>query len=144
MNAVLKAKQQSEADGLAEAFPEVDPEFRPFGTFVLIQLKTPKAKSAGGIALLSEARETDKWNTQVGKVISLGPVAYRNRDTLELWPEGEWVHPGMYVRAPKHGGDRFERLIPGRKEEYALFVTCKDLELTGEHTGSPLDVIAYL
>jgi co-chaperonin GroES (HSP10) len=144
MNAAMKTQEQEHAELMDLAFPNVDPEFKPFGTFVLIQIRTPKMASKGGIALLQDARDTEYDNTQVAKVIALGPVAYKNRTTLEPWPEGDWVKPGVFVRAPKYGGDRFRRPIPGRNGEWATFVTCKDLELTGEHTGDPLDVAAYL
>lgn len=100
-------------------------------------------ETKGGIVIPEESRETEKWNTQVSKVIELGPVAFRNRDTLEVWPEGTWVKPGIFVRTPKYGGDRWEVPVPGSMD-LALFVFFNDLDLIGEVTGDPLDVIAYL
>src|SRR3990172_1783789 len=122
---------------LAKAFPVVDPEFKPFGERVLVQIRTPKFRSEGGIWLPKDTRETEKWNTQVGKIISMGPTAFKNRDTLMTWPEGDWAMVGDFVRVPKHGGDRWEILIPGRKgddeEDYAMFVLTRDLDLGGLH-----------
>lgn len=141
MNAVREFMQNTTE--MAEAFPTVDPHYRPFSYYVLAQIRTPKTKSAGGVILVEDTRETEKWNTQVAKIISLGPVAYKSRTDLSPWPEGAWVHPGMYVRAPKYGGDRFEVPIPGR-EEKALFAVFKDLDLTGEVTGDPLAVLAFI
>jgi co-chaperonin GroES (HSP10) len=97
----------------------------------------------GGIIVPEEARETEQWNTQVSKVILLGPVAYRNRDTLELWPEGLWVQPGTFVRCPKYGGDRWEVPVPSSADP-ALFVLFNDLDLGGEITGDPLEMVAFL
>lgn len=129
---------------LAEAFPSVDPGLVPYGNRLLVQIRTPKRVSKGGIILHEETRETELWNTQVAKVVSLGPVAFKNRDTLENWPEGDWCQPGEFVRVPKYGGDRWEVPIPGRKEERALFVIFKDLDIIGRVTTDPLSVLAFI
>lgn len=131
------------SDPLSDAFPAVDPGLVPFGERVLVQIRTPKRKSAGGIILHHDTRETELWNTQVGKIISVGPGAFKNRDTLEPWPEGEWAQPGVFVRVPKYGGDRWEVPIPGTDEK-ALFVIFKDHNLIGQITGDPLAVIAFI
>src|SRR3954470_639267 len=81
---------------LDEAFPVVNPNYRPFGERVLVQIRSPKRKSAGGIMLPDEVRDTEKWNTQVAKVIALGPTAFKSRTTLEGWPEGDWCQPGDF------------------------------------------------
>ena len=130
-------------ESIDQAFPEVDGGLRPFGSKVLVQIRTPMKKTRGGILVPEESRDTEHWNTQVSKVIALGPVAYRNRDTLDLWPEGEWAQPGAFVRCPKYGGDRWEVPVPGSADS-ALFVLFNDLELGGEVTGDPLDMVAFL
>ncbi len=130
-------------ESLEQAFPEVDAGLRPFGSKVLVQIRTPMTRTKEGIIIPEDARDTELWNTQVSKVISLGPVAYRNRDTLDLWPEGEWVEPDMFVRCPKYGGDRWEVPVPGSMDP-ALFVLFNDLELGGEITGDPLEMVAFL
>jgi co-chaperonin GroES (HSP10) len=91
-----------------EAFPPVDPGLRPFGSSVLVQLRNPKTRTAGGIHLTRDTTDTDMWNSSVARVIALGPACFRNRDTLEVWPEGEWCKAGQFVRVPKYGGDRWE------------------------------------
>ena len=88
---------------LKEAFPEVDPGIRPFGSRVLVQIKTPKTKTKSGLFLGNDLVETEKWNTQTAKVISLGPLAFKNRDTMKAWPEGDWCKPLRQVAIdPKH------------------------------------------
>ena len=52
-------------DALAEAFPDVDPEYRPYGSRVLVQIRTAITKTKGGIILTSDTVDTEKWNTQV-------------------------------------------------------------------------------
>lgn len=135
-----------EYGSLEEAYPSVDPQFRPFGNQVLFQLRTPKNMTRGGIMLpqTSSLEEIAQWNTQIAMVIKLGPVAYRNRDTLERWPEGDWCEPGQFVRVPMHGGDRWWIPIPGRTDHRALFVVYHDLDVKGEYTGDPLSVDAFL
>lgn len=130
-------------DTLKQAFPEVDSGHVPFGERVLVQIRTPMTRTASGFFLPEESRETERWNTQVAKVISLGPVAFRNRDTLEPWPEGAWVEPGTFVRVPKYGGDRWEVPVPGSSEP-ALFVLYLDRDLLGQITGDPLAMVAYI
>lgn len=128
---------------LEEAFPSVKPGSAPFGSRMLVQIRTPKTKSSGGIIMPEETRETELWNTQVAKVIALGPVAFRNRETLELWPEGEWCKPGEFVRVPKYGGDRFVVQVPGRNEA-AVFVHFNDLDMIARITCNPLDIVAFI
>ena len=61
------AKIAYQYGSLEQAFPYADPGLEPFGSDVLIQLKTPSTHSAGGIELIGESRETDQWNMQVGR-----------------------------------------------------------------------------
>lgn len=130
-------------DSIDQAFPDVDPGLKPFGSRVLVQIRTPMRRTRGGIHLSEESRETEWWNTQVAKVISLGPAAFRNRDTLEVWPEGEWAEPGKFVRCPKYGGDRWEVPVPASPDS-ALFVLFNDLDLGGEIVGDPLSMVAFI
>lgn len=127
---------------IAEAFPEVDSGVQPFGSRVLVQIRTPKQTSAGGIILHHETKDTEKWNTQVAKVISLGSLAFKNRNTMEPWPEGQWCQLGEYVRVPKYGGDRWEVSLPDGGS--ALFVIFNDLDVIGAVKGDPLAVKAFI
>jgi co-chaperonin GroES (HSP10) len=107
--------------------------------------RTKRTVTSAGIVLVEETKETEKWNNQVAKVISIGPLAFRKRDTLEPWPEGNWVEVGDYVRMPKWGGDRWE--VPyGDPElgETALFSVFNDHEVIAKVTGDPLKVKAFL
>lgn len=127
---------------LEEAFPEIDSGVRPFGSRVLVQIRNPRKKSKGGIVLHGETKETEKWNTQVAKVISMGPLAFCNRNTGEQWPEGQWCKPGHFVRVAKYGGDRWE--VPYGEGDVALFVIFNDLDIIGEVTCDPLNIRAFI
>ena len=119
------------ASDLATAFPDVVPGVRPLGARVLIQLRTVREKTQGGIVLVEDSKDFNKANTQLGKIITLGPIAFRNRDSGELWREGVWARVGDFVRVPKWGGDRFERKIPGTNDT-AIFCIFSDHELIAQ------------
>lgn len=127
---------------IREAFPAVEPGVRPFGSRVLIQIRNPKQKTASGIILDTGSRDTEKWNTQVGRVVALGPLAFKNRNTMEPWPEGNWCQPGDFVRVAKYGGDRWE--VPLPDGDVAMFVIFNDLDIIGQVTGDPLAVRAFI
>ena len=129
-------------DALVEAFPAVDAGVRPFGSRVLVQIRTPRKISKGGIILDVGTQDTEKWNTQVAKVITVGPLAFKNRTTMEPWPEGAWCKPDDYVRVAKYGGDRWE--VPLPSGESALFVIFNDLDIIGSVLGDPLTIRAFI
>jgi co-chaperonin GroES (HSP10) len=94
-------------ESLNEAFPDCDPGVVPLGSRVMVQVRTPKKVTKGGLHLPDDIRETEFWVSQVAKVLAIGPLAFHNRNTMELWPEGAWCRPGDFVRVPKNGGDRW-------------------------------------
>lgn len=131
------------SDGLKDAFPEVNPGAEPFGSRVLVQFRTPKKVSKGGIILTDETVDAEKWNTQVAKVIAVGPLAFRSRDKKTEWPEGAWAHPGDFVRVSKYGGDRWEVPVEGSREN-AVFAIFNDLDLIAKVTSDPLTMKAFI
>lgn len=139
---------QTEADPveLAWAFPDVQPGQAPYGGRVIVQLRRIK-KNAGKIILVEETKENEKWNNMIGKVVAIGPLAFKNKDTMASWPEGSWAEIGDYVRVPRWGGDRWER--PATNEENGdlnpvLFMTINDHELIARVTDNPLSFKAYV
>ena len=131
---------------LAWAFPEIDPQAKPLGARILVQLKRTKKTTASGFIILQETKETEKWQNMVAKVLIIGPLAFKNRDTMQPWPEGSWCEVGDYVRVPKWGGDRWEVPVPNESpnEEQALFMILNDHEVIATVTGDPLTMKAYL
>ena len=131
----------------ALAFPNVKAPYQPLGCTVLVLLRQPPMGRAGGAILLSgEMRRTERDNTQVAKVVAVGPLAFRSRDTGELWPEGAWCAVGDYVRVPKYQGDRTavrykckqqridpitDKVIVEDVEDTVEFVQFKDLAILG-------------
>lgn len=139
-----EAFDQAELDW---AFPVVDPGADPLGGRILVQLRRTKKKTAGaGIILVEETKETEKWQNMVAKVLKIGPLAFKNRDTMQGWPEGSWCSVGDYIRVPKWGGDRWEVAVPGEDilEDKALFMVLNDHEVIAKLTGNPLAMKAFL
>jgi len=128
------------------AFPKVDPGAEPLGARILVQLRRSKKKTESGLWLVEETKETEKWQNMVGKVITIGPLAFKNRETMASWPEGSWCQVGDYVRVPKWGGDRWDIEVPGEDslEEKALFMIINDHEVIAKITGNPLEVKAFI
>lgn len=125
---------------LREAFPDVDPLMIPLGSRVIVQLRQPKEK-VGRILLSDTSKDAEKWNTQVARVVAVGPVAFKSRQDMAEWPEGAWVQPGDFVRVPKYNGDRIEVPFADGKALFAIF---NDLELIAKVTGDPLIIVAYV
>ena len=132
---------------MAWAFPSVDPGAKPLGGRVMVQIRRSKKKTTkAGIVLVEETKETEKWNTQIGKVVDMGSLAFRKRDSMEPWPEGAWCRVGDFIRVPKWGGDRWEVKVPSEdhSEDPALFMIINDHEVIGKITGNPLETRAFL
>ena len=132
---------------LEEAFPIVDPLMAPYGGRVLVQLRAVKEKvTSAGLFIPQETKETEKWNTMIGKVIAIGPLAFKNRETMASWPEGAWAQVGEYVRVPKWGGDRWEVEFTDESgaKGVALFTFFNDHELIGKVTGDPREIKAFV
>jgi co-chaperonin GroES (HSP10) len=139
-----EAFDQAEVDW---AFPVVDPGARPLGGRILVQLRRTKKKAtSAGIILVEETKETEKWNNMVAKVLMIGPLAFKNRDTMASWPEGSWCEVGDYIRVPKWGGDRWEVRVPNEDdfEDPSLFMVLNDHEVIATVTGNPLAMKAFL
>jgi co-chaperonin GroES (HSP10) len=142
MQEFVMNKVQFGFDSLEEAFPNVDPGVRPFGSRVLCQIRLSKNKTKGGLILTQDSQETERWNTQVAKVIDIGALAFKNRNTQEPWPEGAWSKVGDFVRVPKYGGDKWS--VKTDDDQEVIFVILNDLDLVGEITGDPLAFKAYI
>ena len=144
MSNTLEASSEAE---LAWAFPSVEPGAKPLGGRILVQLRRTKKKAtSAGIILIEETKETEKWQNMVAKVIEIGPLAFKHRDTMLSWPEGSWCVAGDFIRVPKWGGDRWEVKVPNEDdlEDPALFMILNDHEAIAKVVGDPLAMKAYL
>jgi len=127
---------------LEEAFPKVDAGHTPLGERVMVQIRKAVQKTKGGIIISVETQKTEHDNTQVGKLIAVGPLAFRNRDTGAKWPEGDWASVGDYVRCPKYGGDRWE--VKDSLGESVVCAIFKDTDLIAKVTADPRTIRAFI
>ena len=112
---------------LSEAFPEVDCNETPLGDCIIVQLKLPPKKLASGLYLAQETIDQESYDNTVGKVISIGPDAFKyfskEEGTLKAWPGNRWYAVGDFVRVPKHPRTGFFKKVT---REYKEEVTYKD------------------
>lgn len=106
-------------------FPEIESGIKPLGGGVLIQGKYVPSKTAGGIQLISSTQECASYDVNIGKVIAMGDLAYKNKETLEPWKEGQWCKIGDIVSIPRTGS-RYTKEIDG---EIYHFVLVQDTEV---------------
>jgi len=132
----------SDAD-VAEAFPLVDPGAKPLGGRVLVQMRLAKKKLKSGLILPSETRDTERAQNPVGKVVAIGPLAFKKRDSMEPWPEGSWCDVGDFLRVPKWTGDRWTVKLDNGEDEVE-FMIMNDHEVIAKVTGNPLEVKAFV
>ena len=125
-----------------DAFPKTDAGHAPLGERVMVQIRKAITKTKGGIYLTDDATKTEHDNTQVAKLIAVGPLAFKNRDTGAEWPEGQWVNVGEFVRCPKYGGDRWE--VKDAAGEPIVFAIFRDTDLIAKVTADPRNVRAFI
>lgn len=129
---------------LEDAFPEVDPQFEPFGSKILIQVRRVLTTTKSGIYLGEADKTTEAWNTVIGKLIAVGPLAFKNRQTALPWPEGMWAKIGDFVRFPRHIGDRLSVKMDDGRGDPVVILLMDDHQLSGRYTCDPLTVRAFI
>ena len=81
--------------------PEVLPELPGF--HILIRPVSVKSQTKGGILLPDSTKDDMSYLTTVGRVVSLGDLAYMDKDKF---PAGAWCNVGDYVCYGKHTGTK--------------------------------------
>lgn len=133
---------QSDKD-ILELFPVVDPEFRPYGHRVVVQIRRVINKTQSGIILSVGAKTEEQYNAQIARIIAMGPLAFRMRSTGEPWPEGVWGKVGDYVKVPRWGGDRWTTDLEDGLDP-VMFLTLADSDIIGAYTGDIRKVRSHL
>ena len=81
--------------------PDVLPELP--GYHVLIRPVSVKSKTKGGIFIPDSTRDDMSYLTTVGRVVSVGDLAYMDKDKF---PTGAWCKIGDHVSYGKHLGTK--------------------------------------
>jgi len=132
-------------DSIEDAFPALDCGGDPCGDSAIFQLRAPKTKTKGGIILAETTKDIEAQNTQVAKVVALGPLCFRDPDSREIWPEGMWYDVGEFVRVPKFGGDRWHiEHGEGDDKVEITFVLFRARDIRLRITGDPLMMKTYI
>jgi co-chaperonin GroES (HSP10) len=90
---------------ITDPIEQPDPDVLPSlpGFHVLIRPVSVKSLTKGGIIIPDSTKEDMSNLTTIGKVLSLGDLAYRDRDKF---PKGNWCKEGDYVCYGKHTGTK--------------------------------------
>ena len=96
-------KPRLNPDAIGASLLERMPE--PTGWRILILPYQGKSKTAGGIFLPSEVQEKSQISTQVGYVLKVGPLAYKD---TEKFPSGPWCEEKQWVMFARYAGSRFQ------------------------------------
>ena len=87
-------------DWLSEStIPDPEPLPKIPGYRLLIRPVPIRAKTKGGIILPDKAKDDMKYLSTVGRVLSVGDLAYEDKDKFQ---KGPWCKPGDYVCYGKH------------------------------------------
>ena len=88
-------------DAEEKADPKILPELPGFN--LLIRPASIKSETKGGILLPNSTKEDMAYLTTVGKVLSVGNLAYKD---IDKFPNGPWCKEGDYVCYGKHAGTK--------------------------------------
>jgi hypothetical protein len=89
-----------------------------------------------GFYIPTETKDFNNQATVVCRIVKLGGIAYKHRETGEEWKEGAWAAVGDIVLLPRYGGFNRVRIpIPGNEEESVMFATFNDYDVVDKVTG---------
>lgn len=83
--------------------PDPSPLPRIPGVGILVRPVPIRRKSAGGILLPDTFRQDREYLNTVGRVLSLGELAFMDED---IYRKGPWVKPGDYIVYAKFAGQK--------------------------------------
>ena len=75
----------------------------PSGWGLLVLPFTPREKTKGGILIAQESLDKLRVATNCGYVLSMGPLAYQDK---EKYPTGPWCKIGEWVIFARYAGSR--------------------------------------
>lgn len=71
---------------------------QPTGYRLLVEPVQVKQETAGGIALPEQAVKAQEYLRYIGKVVAMGPEAYKHQKFDGAWCEvGDWIAYGQYA-----------------------------------------------
>ena len=95
---------------------------QPLGWKVLVKPFEAPEKTEGGIFPPAQAKDAEEYLTAHGHIISMGELAYRERESGERW-KGKWPSIDDHVTYGKYAGQKI--VVDGEK-----FLILNDDEIT--------------
>jgi co-chaperonin GroES (HSP10) len=116
---MVAAGPQGEVSNLADVYTTKKPRLNPdaIGASLLDRMPAPtgwrililpyrgKEKTSGGVLLPDEVQEKSQVSTQVGYVLKVGPLAYKDQSKF---PNGPWCQEKQWVMFARYAGSRFQ------------------------------------
>lgn len=125
---------------MEEAFPEIDHGREALLSNYIVQVRSAKTTTEGGIIIPDDSRRSEAANTTVAKVVDLGPLCFKDPKTMKSWPEGPSFKIGDFLQIPRHGGSRFSIKRDGEEIDFVIFDHLQQLAKIKD----PLTVTSYL
>lgn len=121
----LEISAETEVDLKWIKFPKVDHGLVPKGNCLLIMGQHIPALTKGGIALTEDFKKTEGYQIAMGRVESMGPLAFKDKESVEPWKEGNWCEIDDVIFLPRTG-HRIQKHIDG---EVYSFVLISDVDV---------------
>jgi co-chaperonin GroES (HSP10) len=101
---------QGEVSTLADVYTTQKPRLNPdaIGASLLERMPSPtgwRILILGGIFLPDEVQEKSQISTQLGYVLKVGPLAYKDESKF---PDGPWCQEKQWVMFARYAGSRFQ------------------------------------
>lgn len=87
----------------------------PTGYRILVEIPQKEEKTKGGIFLPQDVKKAEEIASLCGKVLQLGPLAYRDEAKFDGI---HWCEPGQYIVMAAYTGTRVK--VPGDTREFRL------------------------
>lgn len=101
---------------LRALFPASPVPFAPYGKLVLVQDRSPR-KKIGSIHLTIDTQERDAFVERIGRIISLGQLAFWDELDGSRLHGAPWYVPGDFVLLPKFSSTRYKGPGKGKDDE---------------------------
>lgn len=105
--ALLDYDPAEHAEQLAIRFPTGPVHFSPVAHQVLLQDRSAKRKTKGGLIIPETQQSIDERVEFIGKVIAVGPLVFWHELSGEPMPGAPWFRPGNFVLLPKTSSTRY-------------------------------------
>lgn len=87
-------------------FPETKLDTAPAGTQITLQMPVMPERIRG-LLIPEDTAETIEWQASFGKVIAVAPMAFKNPNNGQEWPDGPMCKVGDVIRYRQNTGQKW-------------------------------------